>query len=599
MHLSLLAALVATTLLPSPSRPSAGAEMATSPARHGVVFFCPEEPAAAIDELVRLKRDGFRLIEFASWVWTLPTPGSRLERTAGKVLEWCDANGVEFVLLHNIQFGSAGDGGGLDDAVTDPMRTARFLVDWARVLRGHPSVTGVILGNEIGPVAGTPRSTPAWWSAFEQAMAARHGTIEALNAAWGTHFQRFDQLEPPAQGEPGAVDIEAFALAVFDRFYGTLFQKLVLPGLAPGRRRILVGCKMAGDPLLHRACGSLNMICWDDVLSDYPQWRLKALGDISRRTGKPVFNSELHLYHDVFAFTPSPAKSRYRYLLSALNSEWMTASFAWGQWNKPGIAQIHRATPTILADLDRHAPAIIPFSRVRPQLHVLLTSPLANDDAACQQLYTSIACLGLDWEFVCPQDLPAVRSGTLFIPNGTRVSAADATALLAASRRARLVMAAPDCIRDPYGRPLADGLPMRIARAARQQAGPAAIAVPPGRRLAGPYSIGVDVTYVAWSPERGHYSYPMRYPALEARQEQDGTGLLVAVINHATSGDPIAAQLPWAPRSGEVVTEITAGDQVVPATAPLRFAPLAIRLFRYSRGNQPRTPWRPGPRIQR
>lgn len=582
MHSTILAALVCLALLPAPAT---RADAGRGPLRHGVVYFCPEEPGPAIGELVKLKADGFRLIEFASWVWTIPTPGSRLEKTAGEVLDWCDANGVKFVLLHNIQFGSIGDGGGLDDAVEDPMRTAHFLTDWVRVLRGHRSVSGVILGNEIGPVSGTPRGTPAWWQAFEQAMQARHGNIDALNVAWGTHYKGFDDLEPPAPGTPGSVDLDRFAVSVFDRFYGTLFRKVVRPGLGTAGANILVGCKMAGDPLLHRACPSLNMTCWDDVLSDYPQWRLKALGDIARRTGKPVFNSELHLYHDVFGFTPSPAKSRYRYLLSALNNEWMTASFAWSQWNKPDVARIHQATPAILSDLGRLAPDLQPFNWATPTLHVLLTAPMANDDVAGQRLYSEAAGLGLDWEYLCPQDLPAIRSGTLFVPAGTRLSPAEIASLLSAARRCRLVLAGRDCVADAYGRALPGTARASLARAAGSRYGLGAVPAPAPRRLAAPYSTGTDVNYVSWSPERGHYSYPMRYPKLEARQARSRSGLLVAVVNHATSGEPVVALLPWQPKDGGSVTEITAGGRHVSPSEPISVAPLAIRLFRYSRNH--------------
>ncbi len=415
------------------------------PMAHGVVFFCPEQPEAAVTELRKIRADGFRLIEFASWCWTLPAPGSQLERTASAVLDWCDGNGVRFVLMHNIQFGSQGEGGGLDDAVTDPLRAERFLTDWLRVLRGHSSVHAVILGNEVGPVAGSQK-TPRWWAAFTEAMRAAHGTIERLNAAWGTTFTSFEALQLPLAGSPGSVDLDAFATRVFGHFYGTLFDRVIRPALDPnGRRGLLVGCKCDGNPLIQRACESFSMICWDDVLSDYPQWRLKALGDVARATGKPVFNAELHLYHDSYAYAPSAAKSRYRYFLSAINNEWLTASFAWGQWTKPGAASVHAVTPGILADLDRLEPVMRRFTaEARPILHVLLCRNAAANDEEMQRLYSRMAGLGLQWEYVCPQDLPHLRSGTLFVPDRTGLSAPELQALLALPGGLAIVLAAPE-----------------------------------------------------------------------------------------------------------------------------------------------------------
>jgi len=48
-----------------------------APLAHGVIFFCPPREAAAIAELQKIQADGFNLIEFASWPWTLPNQAAR------------------------------------------------------------------------------------------------------------------------------------------------------------------------------------------------------------------------------------------------------------------------------------------------------------------------------------------------------------------------------------------------------------------------------------------------------------------------------------------------------------------------------------------
>ena len=271
----------------------------SAPLAHGVIFFCPAKPEPAIAELQKIRADGFNLIEFASWPWTLPQPGSQLETTAKAVLNWCDTHGVQFFLMHNVQYD------GLDGVYENPMGAAGVLSDWLRVLKGHKCVAGVILGNEVGPTAGEPKKNPKWWAGFIAELKTIHPTIESLNAAWETRFADFDAVTPPKPASPGSADYDRFAVKVFDRFYGTLFRRVCEPALG----KLLYGPKTGGAPLLHRACTSFSMICWDDALSDYPQWRVKAMGDVSRRTGKPVFNSELHLYHDAYAFFGSPGKS--------------------------------------------------------------------------------------------------------------------------------------------------------------------------------------------------------------------------------------------------------------------------------------------------
>ena len=57
--------------------------------------------------------------------------------------------------------------------------------------------------------------------------------------------------------------------------------------------------------------------------------------------------------------------------------------------------------------------------------------------------------------------------------------------------------------------------------------------------------IPLRFSYASWSPERGHFGYPLAYPRLEARRVQYANGWLVAVINHATVGKPVMARLPW------------------------------------------------------
>ena len=76
----------------------------------------------------------------------------------------------------------------------------------------------------------------------------------------------------------------------------------------------------------------------------------------------------------------------------------------------------------------------------------------------------------------------------------------------------------------------------------------------------------------------------MTYPLLEARRARDGDGWLVAVINHATDGEPIPARLPWltqlAPQS---VQELTGEGGRLSPTEAVEFSPLAVRIFRYTK----------------
>ena len=428
----------------------------SAPVAHGVIFFCPSHAESAIVELQKIQANGYNLVAFASWPWTLPTPGSQLETTVTAVLNWCDVQKMRFFLMHNVQYD------GLDGAYENPMGAAAVLTDWMRVLKGHKCVAGVILGNEVGPTPGEPKKNPKWWAGFIADLKTRYTTIESLNTAWETRFAGFDSVTPPKSGSPGLVDYNRFAVKVFDRFYGTLFRHVCEPVLG----KLLYGPKTGGDPLLQRACASFSMICWDDALSDFPQWRVKAMGDVSRVTGKPVFNAELHLYHDAYAYFGSSAKSRYRYFLSALDGEWMSASFAWGQWTKPGTQEIHLATPVILADLRRLEPQLRAFNVAIPEVHVVLAGPWAGDDTVMQRLYTEIANLGYGWEFVCPQDISRIATGAVYVPKATRLPQDACQALVELPANVRIVFAEDNALADEYGHPVPTRLLNAIAHRA-------------------------------------------------------------------------------------------------------------------------------------
>ena len=81
----------------------------SAPVTHGVVFFCPPQAEAAVAELQKIQADGFNLVEFASWPWTLPRPGSPLETTVTAVLNWCDAHEMQFFLMQPCHNGRPGE----------------------------------------------------------------------------------------------------------------------------------------------------------------------------------------------------------------------------------------------------------------------------------------------------------------------------------------------------------------------------------------------------------------------------------------------------------------------------------------------------------
>ncbi|MCE5215728.1 beta-galactosidase [bacterium] len=552
----------------------------TTPMHHGVVFFCPQEPAEAVKELERIKADGFDLLKFASWAWTLPKPGSPVEARAQAVLDWCDRNGMAFVLLHNVQYGSKGEGGGLEDQALHPEQALPLVTDWARVLAGHPSVLGVILGNEVGPAVGSPEKTPRWWSGFQGWLHAKYGDVATLNAAWGTDFASFQEVRDPAQAQT-AVDLRSYAGERFAQFYGYLFDHAFRPVL--GEK--LYGAKTSLDPFLQRACGAFTMTCWDDVVSEYPPWRLKLAADTVH---KPVFNSELHLYHDNYAFRPSVERSRYRYFLSAILGEYLTASFAWGQWQKPAISTVHAATPGILRDLRRLEPQLRQFHEADEQadLRVLVTragyyGPWETEqrDHPLAVLCARMSCLGKPWRYLVEDELATLSEGTL-VCGPEPLSQPTAQALASLPDRVRLLFTGSLPTSDDYGRPLPDPLLKSLAARATVTTPEnplQTIGVAPG--LPEAYQRTGDVPYLQWDQQRGHFDTPETICLLEARRVTTADRTLVCVINHTR--EPQTAPLPWAKGT---LRDLTSGATLTPGQmASMTFSPLAINLYECDR----------------
>ncbi len=553
------------------------------PMRHGVVFWQPSSAEEAEEELDAVAADGYRLLKLASWCWTLPTPGSDVEASAQYVLDGCDARGLDLFLLQNIQFGSPAEGGGLDQAIADPLAARVFLDDWIRVLQGRPCLRGVILGNEVSPVLGSRKETPLWWEGLLKSLQERHGTIEALNSAWRTSFTSWNDIELPSDGAPGMVDVRVYAEGVFADFYGALFDGLLRPALGD----LEYGVKAGGDPFLHRRTQRASVLGWDDVLANYPQWRIKGLCDVARLLDRPVFNAELHVYHDTYVFNQSVAMTRYRYLTSALNGETTTASFAWEQWGaNADTAAIHAQTPGLLEDLDGLAEPLGCLASVEPDVHVLLTRRLCEgaDDGGigerprAEEVYAQASGLGAPWRFVLPQDVHRMKAGTLVIPEDPRLGPSEAQAISALSEAVSVVCVGAVPGLDEYGRPLGRALVRRLERRCRVIDSMAEL-----RGTANgfgiPYTDMSETPYLWWQPDRGHFTETALIPTLEARRAPYGKGWLVAVINHATTGDPIHAALPWRREMFGTVRELTDAGVRVDPDRDLTFPPLSVRLF--------------------
>ena len=547
-----------------------------APLQTGVVYFLPKTPEASLQQLEQIKADGFNMIKIASWVWTVPHGATPLRAVVDATLDWCDANGMAVWLLHNIQYGSPGEGGDVEAALRQPSAAARkSLEPWAHALAGHTCVVGVLLGNEVSP-GGAERfdGHPAYLTAFRDWLGRRHGDIKTLNTRWGTRYRSFADVQVPGDVGRGAIDVRRFTREQFARFYSAIAADVLRPILGD----VLYGSKGGASPYILRQMPTYSVASWDDLLANWPLWKTKLLVDTS---GLPVFNSEVHLYHDTYAFGPSIELTRYRYFTSALLGEWMTASFAWEQWDKPEIAKIHAQTPRALADLRRVEAALRQFGRQEPAFEVLVTEGSeggVEGHPPLELAYAYGATTGLPWRFIVDLDLDKLRAPALVVAcDWLTQSTARALAKLPSSKQLVFVGRVPS--RDEYHVPLPQKLRRRLrdrSRLIRHWRNIREVLhCPP---LPAEFRQVVDVPYLWWSPTRGHYQLKVSYPRLEARQAPLDDGVCVAVVNHTP--EPVASSLPFV-APGQRVRDLLNGQLVDASSAEL--SPLQVRLFAIGR----------------
>jgi len=547
----------------------------SSPLRVGVVFFLPATPERAIEELEKIKGEGFNQIEVASWVWTLPKLGSQLEKTAEAVLDWCDANGMHFTLLQNIQYGSAGEGGSLDEVWENPLGATVFLEDWVRVLRAHPSVDGVILGNEVGPAMGDPKSAPKLWQGFREYLRRKYkGDIQKLNRNWGTDYPDFYEVGIPPEKSGGELDMRRFSYYAFARFYNRIVKEYLRPRLGDKE----FSSKTLLDPYLQRALNEYNLANWDDLLSDFPLWRIKAVADTVK---KPLYNSELHLYHDSYNYGANPYIGRYRYFMSVLLGEYATSSFCWGGWNKPEIREIHLQTLKAIRDLFRLEGYLRLLHSLPPKIGVLITEnnfyipdfPDSEKAHPLALLYAYLGTLGVPWCYVIDDDIGSFRLPYLIIwSKGLREDVARKIISLPSSVKVIFLADVPKS--DEYGNPLPEDIRSRLKGRGEVISSPKKLYdVLPFKKGNGPYGEVVEVPLLWWSPERGHFHFSVPYARLEIKRVRTKEGEILAVINN--SKEEVSASLPVG--KGKVWDLVR--EEEVKNPAFYKFHPLEVALF--------------------
>ena len=250
----------------------------------------------------------------------------------------------------------------------------------------HPSVQAWQTDNEYGCHDTVLSYSPNAARAFRLWLKDRHGSVEALNRAWGgvfwsQEYRSFEEIDPPLQAVTEAnpshrLDYQRFAsdaVAAFNRL-----QVEILKELSPGRDVLhnFMGGSTAFDHF--DVANDLDIAAWDS----YPLGFLEqgpwpdALKNRFMRQGHPDFTA---FHHDLYR-----GVGRGRWWVM----EQQPGSVNWAPWNPAPLAGMVRAWTW---EAFAHGAEVVSYFRWRQalfaqeQMHAGLQTPDGQDAPAMQE----------------------------------------------------------------------------------------------------------------------------------------------------------------------------------------------------------------------
>ncbi|MAX24099.1 MAG: hypothetical protein CMJ19_06290 [Phycisphaeraceae bacterium] len=563
---------------------------------YGVVFFLPDTTEQAIDQLKDFQQQGFNSIKIPSWAWTVPSPGSTLAAKVSGVLDWCDAHQMKVWLLENIQYGSASQGGDLNRVLADPLYKRSVLEPWLELLKNRICFQGMLLGNEVGSghfLSKLNPTNPQYMAAFQDYLLKTHGDLPTLNRRWKCSIQSMAVLPALTRDSPGFIDYQRFAHAHFATLYDAWLEQLIKPSLGSN---LLYGSKASDSPYLQRACQSFTVCSWDDMMANHPPHIVRLMTDtVQQILGRPVFNSELHLYHDKVAFVPNRRLTRYRYLLSAIQGEWKTASYDNQSWTKEKIKVQHRAAVNTIAECKRLEPWLKRFNdRTKAPVAMLVTEgnmhwssnpDVPNEGPAygVTLAYPWLASLGHPWRYVLDQDLSSINVPQVLIISSPWLTAQTIQSLKQWPRQVRIIAigSIPVCDEWFVPHPSADRQWLHERIQCVDSWDTLHTRLPAVEGLPEQATQVIMGRFQWWSRDRGSYRFKFPFAQLEVRHLQTRDSELVLMITHDRDVQ-LTVDLPWV-RGARVVEHTGSNPGRLINPHAVSIGPNDVRLFEYKR----------------
>ncbi|MFM2124620.1 MAG: hypothetical protein RL328_1071, partial [Acidobacteriota bacterium] len=181
--------------------------------------------------------------------------------------------------------------------VYDPVFEARVeeaVRGLADAFAGNPLCIGYFLDNELAwegvqeGVLESPNEQPARRVLLDF-LRERHGSLDALNAAWKCAFSSWENVRtPPKPTRSHKEDMEEYLLRFARRYFGVV--KTAFARLAP--HQLYLGCRFASRPEpAVRACAEFaDVLSFNDYMKEVPCRTYTGKNEL----GKPVMIGEFH-----------------------------------------------------------------------------------------------------------------------------------------------------------------------------------------------------------------------------------------------------------------------------------------------------------------
>lgn len=580
--------------------------------------YSPEE---VVKQLEQIKRDGFNQIKTG-----IRIRGIQKKRdTMLALLDWCDANDMKFWILYPLQFGSDPE---LEKWLANPQSVMRHVNMFEELFKDRKCIAGIILGNEVNAGGGKSKINeqyPNTLADFQKYIIRKHGDLAALNVAWGTNFQSIEQIRLPepniddipvpsnvtkdidiykkrkwastiSRQSAAYLDVQRYMQMNFAKYYDYLIKKVFGPVFGD---KVCYCSKISGatTAFVQRAVGQYTVCSWDHSMAKYPPYSFQLLVDtVQTAVGRPVYNSEEHLYHNKHNYKGTTHNLPYVLYCETLLGQMKHTSYNWGKQDSEVNMPKHKATTNAMKQIRQHLPVFEAFveERAKATLGVMINEenvywnlwPTYRPDRPelgdGPKAYAYVGALGKAWRYVLSTDLNSNRQGPLqtLIIAANWLTHEDLQQLLNMNANCQLVVVGNWPEKNEYGQShpkvLIDQLKKRSQHAVSWSQ--LSQIIPPTEGLPTPYRQTTDQTWIKWSRWDSAYPFTMPGPLLEVRKTMIGDDLYIAVLNH-NDEQAITTAIPWT--QGRKVTRVIpdASDKPVNAKA-YQFGSETVTVFK-------------------